>query len=380
MRALLKSARLRANPAYELVPVNRLPDAERRSLANEEPDPDTYGVLRAAAGGELATLVVDRETALLFLTLQQPGPLPDYVEAVFGREGERGLERLLLDRVLEVAGPDGFVGGAAAAALLGLDTPLGEGRLARLSQQALRYGQALELADPRVLAMKLYRYNQRPATPRWRRRIPDRQAAAGFLGLQPGGANEAPSRRGWRAIEAGEGWLSFAPNSPRAEAAGTRCKLYVSPAPEALPEVLTACLTTLADCGARQLKVGGDLYGLLRPDKLVAYFGARETLLAAAEMLRRRLEGTPVQGVPFTAEAGGSLLSWGSDPRRPSETGGMSWRHWLVNRLAAALVSARQAPPGAPEPWRFALERIALEGVDPKTFGPTAVWSGEPGR
>jgi hypothetical protein len=51
-----------------------------------------------------------------------------------------------------------------------------------------------------------------------------------------------------------------------------------------------------------------------------------------------------------------------------------SWRLWITNRLAGGLVHA-QAAGGPVEPWEFALDRIALEGVDPSTWLPAdTIW------
>jgi hypothetical protein len=51
---------------------------------------------------------------------------------------------------------------------------------------------------------------------------------------------------------------------------------------------------------------------------------------------------------------------------------GESWRYWIARRLAGALVTARRNPGSAVEPADFALERIRLEGVDPRTWTPLA--------
>src|SRR5438270_10163890 len=69
---------LRANIAFELVLFDRLPAGERRLLAGLARDPEHYGVLRPRPGSGLGLKAVDRETALLFLTLARPGPLPGY--------------------------------------------------------------------------------------------------------------------------------------------------------------------------------------------------------------------------------------------------------------------------------------------------------------
>ena len=73
-----------ANPKYELVLFERLPAEQRDMLRNIRKDPDFYGVLRPLEKSGLGIKSVSRDTALLFLSLQQPGPLPAYVQASLG--------------------------------------------------------------------------------------------------------------------------------------------------------------------------------------------------------------------------------------------------------------------------------------------------------
>ncbi len=84
----------------------------------------------------------------------------------------------------------------------------------------------------------------------------------------------------------------------------------------------------------------------------------------------------PSQPVPFTGgvDAEG-MLSWGVDP-----VGGLhaarSWRLWLAARLASYLVEARAAGDET-EPWRFALDRIGLDGIDVSSWTPSSTgWKG----
>jgi hypothetical protein len=127
-------------------------------------------------------------------------------------------------------------------------------------------------------------------------------------------------------------------------------------------------------------KVGADAAGLLRPDKMVAYFDNFEALAAVADSLADALAGVSAHGVPFSAEiTSDGLLSWGVDPPReerpPGWSGGQSWRLWVTNRLAGALLAARGQ--GVEEPWRFALERLRVEGVDVERWVPaSSLWSG----
>src|SRR5690349_7608294 len=154
----------RANPAYELVLFDRLEPAVREALADLPKDPDFYGVLRPRDGGGLSVKSVDRETALLLLTLREPGPLPAYFKRVAGVEAERVVARLVADSILEIEAGAGFVSGAGAFDLFwereGAER--GGGRLAELSLEALRYGQELDVQDSLRLSARLYAYNRRP--------------------------------------------------------------------------------------------------------------------------------------------------------------------------------------------------------------------------
>lgn len=373
---------LRASPAYELVLYDRLPEAARSALAGLADDPGFYGVLRPLdeAGGSLKS--VDRDTALLFFTLREPGLLPSYVRAQLGETAPRLVSRLVADDVLEIEIGGAFLSGAAALARLGGEAGDGQrqGRIAAVSADALRYGQSLPLDDPSLLAWRLYSFNRQPLTPAWRRRLPTAAAVERYLGIDRGGASRRALDGAWSSLSL-EGWLSWQNRSRTVEtvgrSGGATWKLYVSPRPEALAESFSAVLAALTAARASQFKVGWDAGGLLRPDKIVSYFPSWERLAEAAGAVLERLEGVPAQGVPFTAEIGGDgLLSWGVDPpeaERSALGGGReSWRVWVAQRLAWSLLAARRAGEGGLEPWRFALERVRLEGVDTETWTPSA--------
>ena len=387
----------RANPVYELVLYDRLAAGERELLADLRRDADFYGVLRPRVAAPAAGVkAVDRETALLLLTLREPGPLPAYVAGLFGHRAGRAVAQLVADGVLELAAGDGFVSGAGAIHLLSDGEPAepardGAGRelgaLAALSRDALRYAEALPIDEPLRLSARLYGYHRRPLTPAWKRRLPDAAAVRRFLGIEgiaSGGAGGAAFARRWAPLPPSPAWISWQGRGAarRLPAAGPMYKLYVSPRTEWVGESgsggsggpgFLAVAAALAGAGAPQFKVGADAAGLLRPDKIVAYFPDFEALAGAAELLREALAGVPAHGVPFTAEiAGGGLLSWGVDPPRGEGLpwaghGQESWRLWLTHRLARALISARAASrprqprqPGSPESRSSGRRALAL--------------------
>ena len=378
----------RANPRYELVPVDRLTDRER-GLLGDLIDDDLYGVLRPAKDSRLEPRSCSPDTALLFFTLGEPGALPAFARRNLGAEADRILARLVVDGVLEVATDEGFRSGSAAAGLV-FPSPsgAGQGRIAELSTAALRYGQALVALPTEVLAGRLYFYGQRPVSPALRRRLPDVWAVDEYAGIAPDGpVGRTLAAAGWTERQPGAGggrasWRFWAPRSSRREAgppgqADALYKLYVSPTLDAMPETGAAVAGSLATSpGVRGFKVARDVVGLCRTDKIVVYFDRLDDLRHGASQVVEELAGTPAQGVPFVAAITlDGLVSWGADPpsNRAAPT---SWRAWVVERLAEYLQAAGQGgDAGEVEPWRFALERLRLAGVDTDTWVPArGIW------
>lgn len=376
----IETWRLRASPGYELVLFDRLPPDERAALADLRRQGDFYGILRPVdgSGAEHRTLrAVDRETALLILTLSQPGPVPSYA-----RDADptaRGIAQLVLDGILEIEAEGAFVTGPEAARRLaggGDRAARPRSGLAQTSWQAVSCAAALDLEDRDELAGWLYSYNRVPLSSAHLRRYPD---AASILALIA--ADETLRARGWAVTGGSSGdWISLSRHGGRQRpkpgngAERPTCKLYVSPRPAALPDVCAGLLPVLEEAGGRQFKIAGSASGLLRPDKVVAYFDDPAALLSAADALADQLRGAPSQGVPFTepVDADG-LLSWGVDPPASSRPLSWqpqhSWRSWVASTLAGALLQSRSLTTAAGRA-AFALERLALEGVDVDRWAP----------
>jgi len=378
MRVEVAAAEYRAGSAYRFVPVDRLTAEQQAAVGDLAGDPEIYAVLIPLSAGAQTVKAIDQQTALVYLTLREPGPLPSSMRAAFKDELPAAVARLVLDGVLEIRSGEDFVSGPDAAPLLnvGIKPSAPRGRLAQLSIQALRYGQHLDIQDVQTLAGRLYAFNRQVFTPAWGRQLPTREATARYLGLVDDGSVRSPSP-GWVAqrATATSSWLAWRlsePIVPDGDSPGY--KLYVSPQPSAVADSLRITAEVVRKRGAHALKVGADVHGLLRPDKLVAYFASFESLGEAAASLAPRLAGMPAHGVPFTAEiTPDGVLSWGVDPPRQERElawTGESWRLWVVGRLASALVAAKTAS-NADEPWRYALERIALEGIDASTWVPS---------
>jgi hypothetical protein len=370
------AARYRLSPLYTLLPFAQLPRAQQRVFRDLRQDPAVAELLVPSAGGGAGVRAVDHATADLLRAMRTAGALPAEAVGSLGAAGRDAVARLVLDGVLEIECEGRFLAGAAAIPVLATGpAPRPAGRIGALSLEALTHAAALALGDARAVAARLYRYNSCPASPRWRSRLSTPDAVAEFLGARRTG-DAAVHRR----------WLAWQVRGTRPEpVAGTIYKLYVSPAIEHTGAALGAVLTHLGRRDAFEVKVGRDLFGLLRPDKLVAYFACRDDLERCAAALATELAGMPAHGVPFTAELGGDgLLSWGVDPANHSAMlrflGAESWRGWITARLAAALVSAGVTGSAARPPQEFALERLYLDGVDTASFAPIGgIWPGPGG-
>ncbi|HET8775407.1 MAG TPA: hypothetical protein VFP80_16525, partial [Thermoanaerobaculia bacterium] len=352
-------------------------------LRELQEDADFYGVLVPLDAA--ATLkAVARATAELFLSLSTP--------AYLGIVDDDAID-LVLDGILEAEHDDRFVSGIDAFPLF---FPSAEDRAQRaeetgpsfcalpsalrplspaqdtLSTEALRHAEELEASDAGTLTNALYSYNRLPRTRAWVTRFPDRDSVLAHLGHSPLLA------RHWALVpeERSRGWISWAAiaGTP-ATADHVTWKLYVSPRPEHVREAFHALVRVLAEIPGSQMKIGPDAAGLLRPDKLVAYFASKAELDTAAAALANELRGCPAHGVPFTAAVDEhGLMSWGADPpdseRALSWLDRESWRLWIVKSLASALaVAKRSAAPPVP-PWRFAMERVRRLGVHVDTWTP----------
>jgi hypothetical protein len=372
--------RLRANPAYELVLFDRLSPSEQEALDALRHDPDLYGVLRPRNNARLTMKSVSKETALLLMTLQTISPLPQYAIAALGSQCDSVIGQMVLDGILEIEAEGQMLSGPAA-----LESVLGrreaaktETLLAALSLRALEYADALGTADPPTLSQRLYAYNRVPASPRWRRLLSDDAAVSRHLGTESQRLARMLSSS-WVRVPSdakGNGWTVW--QSRRATLhrnAMATYKLYVSPACAELPAAFAATVEGLSRSASFEWKVGKNVFGLLRPDKIVAYFSEFADLQETAAHLAAKLEGCPAQGVPFSAEmGGGGLLSWGIDP--PAEDHSVpwlereSWRVRICNRLAATLALAKTSKQKGMPAARFALERMRLDGIDTDTWTP----------
>ena len=262
--------RFRVNPALKLVGHHELPAEQRTAFAEMAADAQHYGILFSDVIPELGVQAVDHYTAHVVDSLWQPATMchliPDAVKAA----------GLVLDGVLQIQQNGSFTTGPAAYSVL-FDRPFSgftpADTISALSYDVLERSQMLLTADPREMSSWLYHAQTLPVTPQWARRLTGREQIEDFLGLGAGDAlrqllddHFAPSEiPGWRS------WQNLTVSQESADHLPTY-KLYISPRPEALPQALALAVPAFMEAGVCTFKLGSDAFGLLRPDKLIAYF------------------------------------------------------------------------------------------------------------
>jgi hypothetical protein len=371
----------RSNPAYEIVGFERLSAAQQSALKPLEEQPDCFGILRPCEDADLSIKAVCKDTALLFYSLQSQGPLPAYLLRSLDERSNEQIAELVLDGILQISREGRFVSGADAHDLIHENAVPAENlsRIARISIEAVKFAQRLPVDDALWLSAQMYFFNRLPVTPRLQRRLGEEASYRAFLGIDDKGGLGRLLARDWKESAGSPetaGWKAWSLRKRKGIRRRSDYKIYVSPALEAIPEVLARAVEVFGQTGVGSFKIGVDLAGVTRPDKIVAYLESFEQVEAVGRALGERLGDVAVHGVPFTADlCRDGLISWGMDPHEKpvldwQETS--SWRLWITNRLAKALLVARNSPQSDVEPWRFAVERLRIDGIDTDTWTPMA--------
>jgi len=374
----LLEARLRSNPRFRLVPYDRMRGSQIDAVRSLSEDPEFFGILVPPEGSAAPVKSLSRDAALLFMALQEPARLPHLLSRLFGAHVGERLTPLILDGVFEIERSGQFVSGAAALSRGdGSGVPVAASRLAALCEEAISYAAELDALSVQEVATRLYLFNCAPSTPALERRFADDNRLRGFVLSTPRITRLV--RTSWRSDALADSWLTWH-RGGFAWRAGY--KLYISPELEHLPRVFECAVEAFAKVRCPYFKLGRGAFGLLRPDKLVAYFLSLEPLQQAAELMMTSIAATPAQGVPFTAPIDPEgLLSWGMDPPRFEQVQAwqqyQSWRQWLTWRIAHYAVAARDS--GA-DVRSFVRARVKFDGVDPQTWSPDlAIWRGPVG-
>jgi hypothetical protein len=383
----LSDAVIRATPGYVFLPFEKLSQDQISSLGPNAAASGFAGVLIHSGFSKLRMKAVSARTSALFERIRTPTTVGAVLREMPPQNRAEVIADLVLEGVFEVEVDGTFVGQLRAYGFLVEDdsTLVGASRIAALSVSAVKHAGRLEIDDAQMLAPRLYFYNRVPvnswAVSLW----PNAEAVLRFLDADRPQFDHLRERFAMSFSDWPNEWITWRRRAPQCPPTSDvqRLKLYVSPAVQDMKVALSETLAVLPASGATAFKIGPHAHGLLRPDKCVVYFDTREQLFALVDALRPRLAGLCAQGVPFTAPIDDEgILSWGTDP--PPEWGQIgwhaddSWRLWICNRLASALISgARENNSHAS--WRFALTKLWLSGVDTRdwTLQPTPdAWVG----
>lgn len=366
-------AEIRLNPQYRLASWDSLAAPVKTELTRADPGAQHDVVLAGRQGAQLRPRLLNARAAALLAEARGSSP----VSLLVDRLGECKVVELVVDGVLEVRHESSWVGGPVAYEMLGgsPSPPKPQGRLSELSYEAVRWAAGLPTTHIGMLSSRLYGFGRLPLSQRWVRAYPDGGAAVRAL-LSP----VRPEQQ-WQVAAVPPGrpdWLTFRRRGrPAPTPRHVPLKLYVSPHPDGLADVLRAVVQKLAETSVLVFKMGLDAAGLLRPDKLVVYVRDAAELASTARALAPVLQGVRPHGVPFSAEVfGQGVLSWGADPpsgAAPVGDRSESWRLLVCRTLAEALADARRAPLRDLTPQAFALGRLALDGVRLPSFAPPAV-------
>lgn len=359
---------LKKSALFSFVPFSKLPALTQETLSELVYRGPFVGLLVPAANTGLPVKAIEAEVAAEFKKMRVP-------YAYRASEISEALLELLATGAIEVLSGSRVLTGADALAHLGLETaprPDASTRIRKISLDAIEHSAEMQLNDVARLSARLYFYNRCPKTADKSQTSIQRQTLS-ILNKWKRASRHAYEQK-TKALD--EGWHLFSLRETcRKSRWSTHFKLYISPAFTDIPEVLTTALRIVSEMFVPAFKIGANLEGLLRPDKLILYFPTFEELKRAASKIEDEIMGIKPHGVPFTASIGSSdILSWGRDPpshlQPLSWTDKQSWRVWVTTRIASSLLLSRATRPTSLSPLSAALNYLWFCGVDPQTWIP----------
>ena len=369
--------KFRQGSLYKLTEWDQLGSYQKELLVGLENEADVYGLFEPVSDtSNLTFKVAYREVAMLYLHFQYNNKLPHYFIVSVNKNITEILIRLILDEIIQIEGETGYVSGAAALPVLYGENIFEEhtvpGYLSALSFKAIYYAWMLHDADLTSITQKLYSFNTVPWDAFMKSRFYETHSIKEFLFSRVNETSRHMLDEQWQTYPNDENkyWLSWSRHLPGQllQERSHTCKLYISPHINDLPEIFRRFIPVISASQAFSFKAGNSLQGLLRPDKMVAYFYSKEALFYTAGLLREELGNYPSQGVPFTTQLDETgLLSYGEDPPVTevlSSVDGGSWRTFITDQLALAIVQARKNKLSWQQTMGFIRAMLLTEGVD----------------
>jgi hypothetical protein len=307
-------------------------------------------------GQSVAFAHVDKDRSLtvndiaVLSALESPRILP-YALRVQISDCDHVVARLIADGLVEIRRGRDFTTGAAALGTADSQRGQQSATHSLVSDLALHYALSIRHLPVKFLADRVYSFNCLPQP------IQDGDPEDQFIKITGIDIRTPKPKLGgheW-SLQTGKGWIYF----NRGKSYKARYKLYVTPKPQVIPDVIPQFAEVLGRSRGSIFKVAFPAGSLGRADKIVAYFPSFEAIQETATALLRLRLDVPVQGIPFTARIPGTeLFSWGVDPPRGSMPHGSSWRSWVARQVAEC---AQELPAHMAVPEAFDLIKMKLQ-------------------
>lgn len=359
---------LKRSALFSFVPFSKLPGLTQDALTELVYEGSLVGLLVPAPKTGLPVKAIEAGVAaeLASMGSARAYPMKEISETLLELLATGAVEMLIDSRT--------WSGGAALRHLghIRASKPDSNGNIQKISLAAIEHSAQVPLNDIARLSARLYFYNRSPITGDNRQVSIQRHTFSILKEWKRAARLEYEQKT--QALK--EGWHLFClRRAPEKSRTNTHFKLYVSPALDHLPEVLSTTLRIVSEMHVQAFKIGANLEGLLRPDKLILYFSTFEELKRIAARLEDEIDGAKEHGVPFSATIDASgILSWGQDPpsnwQPLSWTDKQSWRVWITNRIASSLLLSRATAPTMVSHLSAALDYLWYCGVDPQSWSP----------
>ena len=376
--------RFRTTSCFCLQEWSQLPPDEQQMLS-ALPDSDAvYGIFYPVdtAGGRTAKVAYG-ELAFLYLHLQQASTIPHCFLSKNDENFQKTIAQLVLDEILEIENAGTFVSGAEAACILykpevfNLCLPV-DNTLA-ISLQALAYGYQLRGLTAGEMAERLYTFNTIARDEKIKEPFFAKQTVINWLVAGFAAEELAQLTEQWLFCDPSENfpWFSWQKQKRPGffSSQHSPCfKLYINSIIDQVPAVFQKTVPVLTAGHALSFKIAATPQGLFRPDKMVAYFENKPSLMQTALYLEKELKGFAAQCVPFTCQLDQEgLLSWGLDPSQTDVFAlieGGSWRTAATDQLALAVLQAQAQNISWEEALPFIRAKLFAAGINMNDWSP----------
>lgn len=363
--------RFKKNPAIEVIEFTKLTTAQKEFLNSCIKSKEFFGLACWKNNPERTPKIICKETALLLFTLDgEGGYLPSYLNI---DEIQEHLMEILYEGLLLLESAEGvFSDYISLAPSSKCQSIQNHNELQNLSEKAIYYAFDLPISDPIAVAARLYFYNRIPVS---HEDYCEKSFHYDFLGVSKDSLSEK-----WNLKKRGGyqySWIMCSNRSNRwnLDKGDKIYKLYISPATCSLKSCFGNIVSALLESGVKRFKYGNSIYGVSRPDKILAYFETFEHMKEASCSLEKVLSSQQSHGVPFTCQIRDlNSLSWGVDPPRsnhyPDWREKESWRLWVVNHISVAIIDFKRVARKRDQLLEYICARLLTKGIDAQTWTP----------